>query len=808
MKRPFMGAGITLAVGVAAGWFGILWWFVLLLAAAAGGISITGYCKKYWTDRTCKYVIGLSVLFVVGFCRGFVCFEENETFLNENFAFENKEIQVLGTVKRIQKKNKVDYLFIEDETGACILAAVKKEMFEENTCYKGQIYSVRGEAEPFEHASNPGQFDEANYYCSLGVNYRVWVEELNLISEGNLLHQNLRWFEDLKMSMIKFYSAHMDEAGNGIVQAAVLGERSALDTELKRYYQENGWMHLITTSGLHLSFIAMNSYRRLRKMTIPMVMSTIFAWVLMLGYGYMTDYGDSMLRAMGMMVLALTAKLVGRRTDGWTSLVTLASMMLILRPSRLFSAGFWLTYAAVGGMEFGKWLMKSVNETNGDRRGLFRYLTMKNKQGKSIERNLRENVCIQTGIFVCTLPILLRTMYEIPVFGFFYNFFMIPLISMIVPIAFASGLSGVLGLPLLKDVASMLLKCIDKILNLVHLLPSKVWVCGMPNGWQMIVYGLAILCGGLMMNRWRTKNSRKVCGWMLIGVSCMFLMFVRVRLDQMIFVDVGQGDGICILTKEGQTFLVDGGSSDISNVYTYRLEPLLKYYGIDHIDGWFLSHSDQDHISGIAEALEQDVSIQNIFLPDCEVDDKLQEVCIKAAKQGIDVRIFRPGDVVKTARSYNGKDKNKLIIQCLYPTAFECTGDKNNDSMVLSVRMCQGNKTCRVLLTGDLEMEGEDILINAKREAMTAINEQNIDILKVAHHGSSGSTSEAFLSFIQPEWAIISCGKGNRYGHPHKETLERLSNAGCQWVSTASKGAVFVRMTSQGYRLYSYQNQD
>lgn len=126
MKRPFMGAGITLAVGVAAGWFGILWWFVLLLAAAAGGISITGYCKKYWTDRTCKYVIGLSVLFVVGFCRGSVCFEENETFLNENFVFENKEIQVLGTVKRIQKKNKVDYLFIEDETGACILAAVKK----------------------------------------------------------------------------------------------------------------------------------------------------------------------------------------------------------------------------------------------------------------------------------------------------------------------------------------------------------------------------------------------------------------------------------------------------------------------------------------------------------------------------------------------------------------------------------------------------------------------------------------------------------------------------------------------------------
>mgnify|MGYP003301189892 CR=1 FL=1 len=88
-----MGVGIALAAGVAAGWFKVNGWLIFMLVVISAGIGVIGYIKTYWTDRTCKYLIGLSVFFVVGFCRGSVCFEENETFLNENFAFENKEIQ-------------------------------------------------------------------------------------------------------------------------------------------------------------------------------------------------------------------------------------------------------------------------------------------------------------------------------------------------------------------------------------------------------------------------------------------------------------------------------------------------------------------------------------------------------------------------------------------------------------------------------------------------------------------------------------------------------------------------------------------
>ena len=117
-----------------------------------------------------------------------------------------------------------------------------------------------------------------------------------------------------------------------MLRAAVLGDRSEFRGDLRRYYQENGWLHLVTVSGLHLSFIAMGFYRRLRRRGVSMVLSVLLASVLMAAYGYMTDLGDSMLRAMGMMGLTLGAELSGRKTDLMTSLVFTGAVMVFLRP--------------------------------------------------------------------------------------------------------------------------------------------------------------------------------------------------------------------------------------------------------------------------------------------------------------------------------------------------------------------------------------------------------------------------------------------------------------------------------------------
>ena len=624
-----------------------------------------------------------------------------------------------------------------------------------------------GDAEIFEEAGNPGQFDEASYYCSMGVLYRLWVKSYHLRDEGRWFEQMLRPLEDFRKTLCDFYAKYMSPEGNGILQAAVLGERAALDRNVKRYYQENGWMHLITTSGLHLSFVAMNVYKRLRKMTVPQDVSTMIAFVLMFAYGYMTNFGDSMYRAMGMMILVLMAKIFGRKTDGWTSMSLLGACMLFLRPERIESIGFLLTFTAVGGMEFGKYLNKTQCRKS------------------NFMARFQENLCIQTGIFVSTLPILLGSMYEIPIYGFFYNFFMIPFMSVIVPVSFAFGACGVFNIPILKGAAMIGLKMIDLLLKAVHLLPSKVLICGCPENWQLVMFIIGMSITVFLINRHKVR-----VGWLLMMISCCFLIFARKQTDRVIFMDVGQGDGICILTEDGYTFLIDGGSSDVRDVFKYRIEPLLKYYGKTSIDGWFLTHGDSDHISGVEEAIGENSKIRRIFVPDRTEDEVLKNICIKAKCAGISVTYISAGDQIQT---------DSAEIECLYPKSDEFTGDKNNDSMILSVKYLNEKQTS-FLLTGDIEAEGESVL---KETGLL----RHTDILKVAHHGSKGSTTKAFLKAVCPKWAIISCGKKNLYGHPHKEVLERLKNENINYLSTANRGAIIVHVDDSEYMIYAYKTE-
>jgi competence protein ComEC len=119
--------------------------------------------------------------------------------------------------------------------------------------------------------------------------------------------------------------------------------------------------------------------------------------------------------------------------------------------------------------------------------------------------------------------------------------------------------------------------------------------------------------------------------------------------------------------------------------------------------------------------------------------------------------------------------------------------------MILEVKYLNEKRTS-FLLTCDIETEGENILL---KNALL----KHTDILKVAHHGSKGSTTKVFLEAVYPKWAIISCSKENSYGHPHKEVLERLKNENINYLSTANKGAVIVHVDDQTYTIYAYKTE-
>ena len=282
-------------------------------------------------------------------------------------------------------------------------------------------------------------------------------------------------------------------------------------------------------------------------------------------------------------------------------------------------------------------------------------------------------------------------------------------------------------------------------------------------------------------------------GFLLLGVVILTWRF-RPEL-QVTFLDVGQGDCIFLQTENGDSYLTDGGSSSVSKVGKYRMIPFLKYQGASQIKAVFVSHADSDHCNGIAELLEQaeleGIRVENLVLTDLADEcrsEGYEELVELAGQNGITVQFLHEGQQLQDG---------ELLFQCLYPSKGYRAEDLNETSMVLLVTY----REFSMLLTGDVQGAGEEHLTqelqDQKEPGVTDHAETELTILKVAHHGSKNSTSEEFLEAANPKLAIISCGKGNRYGHPHEETLERLEKADVPWFCTKDYGAITVTVDGE-----------
>lgn len=280
--------------------------------------------------------------------------------------------------------------------------------------------------------------------------------------------------------------------------------------------------------------------------------------------------------------------------------------------------------------------------------------------------------------------------------------------------------------------------------------------------------------------------------WLICAAVCTLWM-TRSAPEEMtvICMDVGQGDGCLIQFPTGENCLVDGGSSSKKWLWDNILSQTVKYYGVRTLDYIFLSHADQDHISGIQEFLEEyepgfagenvhGVSVKYLVLPPAADEEDFGELMSLAGEKGIGVLRMERGDSISRERSWS--------ICCLAPKKDNLSGDRNQDSMVL--RLQYGDFS--MLFTGDLERDAE-LRLAASGEKLRA------DVLKVGHHGSGNASSGEFLSQVDAEFAVISCGRDNAYGHPAPETVERLKEAGCQILRTDKNGAIILRTDGRKY---------
>lgn len=248
------------------------------------------------------------------------------------------------------------------------------------------------------------------------------------------------------------------------------------------------------------------------------------------------------------------------------------------------------------------------------------------------------------------------------------------------------------------------------------------------------------------------------------------------------FFDVGQGDAALILCG-GKSMLIDGGEPSASDIiYT-----CLKKAGITHLDYIVCTHADEDHVGGLSGALSA-VSVGAVLAPKTEADTRAyQSFKQKVYDQGLQIKHPGPG---------TSFDLGGSTVHVLGPIS-EDTSERNNTSLVLKIEF----GSTSFLFTGDAEFDEEHDILEQGYDL-------SADVLKVSHHGSAGATSYRFLREVMPEYAVISVGKNNTYGHPTEEVLSRLSDAGVKVYRTDLQGDIIAQSDGTSVTITPSKNAD
>ena len=625
----------------------------------------------------------------------------------------------------------------------------------------GMFLRICGKLEEIPGPRNPGEFDSKQYYGCQKIYYQM--------KNGEICGKSAEYsyFGQFLQEIRRKAESILDEAAGayaGIFQAMILGERGNLDAETKMQYQMSGIMHILAISGLHISFVGMGFFRLLKKAGAGNGMAGAVSAFLVYTYGMMTGGSVSAMRAVGMFLILVGAGIAGRSYDLLSAMALSAIVLLLDAPAYLYSVSFLLSFGAVIGI--GAVTPEICSLLN-------------------LEKKIAKSLAGSVIVWLITLPIVLCAYGEVSLAGVFLNLLVLPTSGLVLA-------SGIFALPVgtfAVEIAKKVLfpgKCVlffyEKLCEVVGWIPHSTWIAGSPKLWQCVMYYvmLAVIFAGLKWgkNAAGEKAMRSAAAVILVILAVVFLGYHPREGLVITCLDIGQGDCCVLEMPGGENFLIDGGSSNKKNTAAYQILPYLKNQGIAVLDGIFVSHTDKDHISGIEELLElcaqnlTTVRVKNLILPDWNTTgEEYEKMKMLAGQSNIQIQTGREGNLLKT---------KEVQIEILAPENGADGSDTNEDGMVMEVHFGK----FRGLFTGDIGTETEKKLMDLM---------EDVDFLKVAHHGSKYSTCQEFLNVVNPEIAVISCSAKNTYGHPSADTIKRLEDCGAQVEYTMKSGAITVQ---------------
>ncbi len=634
----------------------------------------------------------------------------------------------------------------------------------------GSDVLVRGRKELFSSAANPGQFDYRMAEAVRGMDYCLFDAEIlrtgkrcNLFLEGN---------RRLKDRLGKIYEEVLDEEDAGVCKAMTLGERNGLDSEIRDLYRRAGIAHVLSISGLHISLLGFGLLKLLKALGLRPKRAALFSMLSMAGYCILTGCASSTVRACAMFSLCALSEWIGRTYDLLSALSLVFVLMLSGNLKLIHDSGFVLSFTAVLGIALVEPLFRTEL-----------HLSSRKKWAEVFLSGLRAALSVN----LMTLPVTAVCFFQFPLYSPILNLLLIPFMGLLLSSAFLTALTGALSPALAflpAKLCHVILLLYERGCITCETIPGSMLTIGRPSVPKLLVYYVLLALILLAGKRISSRRTGKIAVIIAVMVLPAVLMLRTGGELEITALDIGQGDCIYLHTPGSLTMLIDCGSSSETSIARYRVIPFIRSRGVDTIDYCFVTHTDADHINGFEELFSmkeaERVRIRCLVLPSIGDPDRAYHDLETAAEEaGCQVAYLSAGQEFSDG---------KAVFRCLHPSRGFQAEDKNTESVVMELKYGDFS----AVFTGDVQEEGEELAGRALEGPVT--------LLKVAHHGSKNSSTEEFLSRAAPRLAVISCGEGNRYHHPHPEALERIRHYTGQIYTTAECGAVTL-LTKNGRTL-------
>ena len=629
----------------------------------------------------------------------------------------------------------------------------------------GKILEPRGER-------NPGGFNYQKFLAANGIYGIINVSKAEkIIIQPTRQNSILGLICAIKKKFFQSLNHLYQGQAQALIKGLLLGERGEISPELRDAFARCGVIHALAISGLHIGylgiifFVLFSLLRFNYRARIIAVLISIFFYDLLIGFE------PPIVRASVMMGIFLFGRLLQRPTDVLNVISMAAIIILLINPRELFQASFQLSFAAILSIIYLYQRLKILF----DKLPFFRKL-IRTKFGEYLGLLFLVSLSAQLG----TLPIAAFYFGRIPVAAFLLNLFVIPVVGIVIALGFATLIFSLISMHIAQLYANTNMICLDFLIRIIEqvgkLKFSAIEISKVGLIFIVIYYFLVWIILNLDKKLYRKAFAYAI----VIGAIALIWkpVFQNHKWMHVIFFDVGQGDAALVTFPGGKNILIDAGPKlEDFDAGEFYILPYLKREGINRLNTVILSHSDNDHIGGMVSIFRK-IRVRNVF------DNGIfQESSICSTYNDVIDSFQIEQAIVRAGNRLEGFENGGVYF--LHPGkefSDQFEDDINNCSVV--VKIVYGNRS--FLFPGDIEQDAEKILIKYGKLLQA-------DVLKVAHHGSRTSSSLEWLKLVQPEFAVVSVGRNNRFNFPAPSVLKRLNYLEIKTIRTDLNGAVVFR---------------